>query len=105
MKVADIIRSVLDLIDSTDRAVHAHGTIVLGPQDHEVEQQTHSDDSELVRMKQIAGLLDTDHTANYENEPHEKYAGIDAVVAAGDDVHKSKHPLDLRGNSISLYQH
>lgn len=105
MRVADIIRGVLDMLDHADRPVHAQGTIVLGPRpDEQPEQSEHSDDSELIRMRQIAGLLDTDTVAGYENEPREKYAGVDAVVAGGDDVHKQKHPLDLRGNSISLYQ-
>ena len=109
MRVADIIRGVLDMLDHADRPVHAHGTIVLGSrpddQSEQSEQSDHSNDSELVRMRQIAGLLDTDTVASYENEPREKYADVDVVVAGGDDVHKEKHPLDLRGNSISLYQH
>ena len=103
MRAADIIRGVLDMLDHADRPIHAQGTIVLGPKpDHEIEQPE-QDDAELVRMKQIAGLLGDDDAVGYENEPHEKYAGIDAVIAGGDDVHKEKHPLDLRGNSVSMY--
>jgi len=62
-----------------------------------------NDDSELVRMKQIAGLLDTHTRENFENEPNEKYSGIDAVLASGDDVHKSKNPADMRSDSVSMY--
>ena len=105
MRVADIIRGVLDMLDNVDRPIHAQGTIVLGPKPEDsVEQQEPADDAELVRIKQIAGLLDHDPAGQYENEPNEKYAGVDSVISGGDDVHKEKHPLDLRGNSISLYQ-
>lgn len=97
MKISDIIRGVLDLIDGADQESHEHVVVV-------PSQQTHDDDAELVRMRQIAGLLDHEPSDTYENEPNEKYAGVDSVISGGDDVHKEKHPLDLRGNSISLYQ-
>lgn len=99
MKITDIIRGVLDLVDRAEQpeqpAVVVSATVA-SPEQHEV------DDSELVRMKQIAGLV-TDRVGEYSNSPIEKYAGIDAVTAAGDDVHKSKHPSDIRSNSISMY--
>ena len=59
-------------------------------------------DSELLRMRQIAGLLGSGDT-EYSNSPEEKYAPLDSVIASGDDVHKSKHPSDIRSNSISMY--
>jgi hypothetical protein len=66
------------------------------------EPEPSTDDAELVRMRQIAGLIGTGDV-DYSNSPEEKYAGIDAVVASGDDVHRSKHPSDIRGDSISMY--
>ena len=60
------------------------------------------DDAELVRMRQIAGLLGTGDV-EYSNSPEEMTAPIDAVLASGDDVHKSKHPSDMRSDSVSLY--
>jgi hypothetical protein len=63
---------------------------------------TSADDSELLRMRQIAGLIGSGEV-EYTNSPEEKYAGIDAVTASGDDVHRAKNPADIRGNSISVY--
>ena len=94
MKVSDIIRAVLDLVDSREpQAVASVQALPAG---------TSADDSELLRMRQIAGLIGSGEV-EYTNSPEEKYASIDAVVASGDDVHKSKHPADIRGNSISMY--
>ena len=95
MKISDIIRTVLDLVDVADQPVQAKITAIT-PSDSE-------SDSELVRMKQIAGLLDTHTRENFENEPNEKYSGIDAVLASGDDVHRSKHPADIRTNAPSMF--
>lgn len=73
--------------------------IVVKPVEAEPE---HTEDSELLRMRQIAGLIGQGNV-DYSNSPEEKYAGVDAVTAAGDDVHKSKHPSDMRSDSVSLY--
>ena len=97
MKVSDIIRTVLDLVDAADQPVQARITAV--DTDHPADDHS----SELVRMKQIAGLLDTHARENFENEPNEKYSGIEAVLASGDDVHKSKNPADMRSDSVSMY--
>lgn len=97
MKVSDIIRTVLDLVDAADQPVQAQITAV------DTDHPAADDDSELVRMKQIAGLLDTHARENFENEPNEKYSGIEAVLASGDDVHKSKNPADMRSDSVSMY--
>ena len=53
-------------------------------------------------MRQIAGLLGSGDT-EYSNSPEEKYADIEAVVASGDDLNKSKHPSDIRSNSMSMF--
>ena len=94
MKITDIIRNVLDIVDSADQPEVA---VVVS-----AEPDNQQDDAELVRMRQIAGLLGTGNT-EYSNSPEEKIASVDAVVASGDDVHKSKHPSDLRSDSVSLY--
>lgn len=96
MKITDIIRSVLDLVDSADQQEPAMAVVV------STEPDTAQDDAELVRMKQIAGLLGTGDT-EYSNSPEEMIAPIDAVLASGDDVHRSKHPSDMRSDSVSLY--
>lgn len=102
MKVVDIIRGVLDLLDKEDRPVHAQGTIVLGPKPDTAEIDQVNDENELLRLKQIAGLIGSGDT-EFSNSPEEKVAGIDAVIQSGDDVHRSKHPSDMRSDSVSLY--
>lgn len=100
MKIADIIRGVLDMLDRAESLPGSEHEIVVKPVEAEPE---HTDDSELLRMRQIAGLIGSGDV-DYSNSPEEKYADVDAITCSGDDVHKSKHPTDLRGNSISLYQ-
>jgi hypothetical protein len=99
MKIADIIRGVLDMLDRAESMPGDQHEIVVKPVDAEPE---HTEDSELLRMRQIAGLIGQGNV-DYSNSPEEKYADIEAVIASGDDVHKSKHPSDIRGDSISMY--
>jgi hypothetical protein len=94
MRITDIIRGVLDIVD---RAEVPEPEMVIA-----VEPEANQDDAELVRMRQIAGLLGTGET-EYSNSPEERVADVDAVIASGDDVHKSKHPSDLRADSISMF--
>ena len=96
MKVSDIIRSVLDLIDSAE-APEQHVQIAVAVP----AEQDHTEE-ELLRLRQIAGLLD-DGSGQYTNTPTEKYAGMDAVTATGADINRSKNPADMRSNSISMY--
>ncbi len=42
-------------------------------------------------------------SAEYSNTPDEKTADIDTVLATGNDVHRSKHPSDIRSDSVSMY--
>ena len=96
MKITDIIRSVLDLVDSADQPEPAMAVVV------STEPDAAQDDAELVRMRQIAGLIGSGDT-EYSNSPEEMIAPIDAVLASGDDVNMSKHPCDMRSDSVSLY--
>lgn len=96
MKITDIIRGVLDIVDAVEQPDPQMAVVI------STEPNSISDDAELVRMRQIAGLIGTGDT-EYSNSPEEMTAPIDAVLASGDDVHKSKHPADIRGDSISMY--
>ncbi len=96
MKITDIIRQVLDIVDAVDQPEPKMAVVV------STEPSPAEDDAELVRMRQIAGLIGTGDT-EYSNSPEEMTAPIDAVLASGDDVHKSKHPSDMRSDSISMY--
>ena len=39
----------------------------------------------------------------YANEPAEVTRPVKAVIATGDDIHHSKHPSDMRSDSVSMY--
>lgn len=95
MKVSDIIRGVLDIIDRAQAPEPEVEIAIAVPQQDQTEE-------ELLRMQQIAGLLDSGG-GQYTNTPTEKYAGVDAVTATGADVNRSRHPADIRSNSISMY--
>lgn len=95
MKVSDVIRSVLDILDSEVPAARPEATV-------SVQAVVPNDDEQLERMKQIAGLLGN-KDGEYSNSPEEKYATIDDVMRHGDDVHHPKHPADIRTNAPSMY--
>lgn len=92
MRAHEIIRSVLELLDKID--TKSDETVV--------EPVETSDPEELARMKQIAGLIDRTEPI-LTNRPKEAVADIDAVLASGTDVNKSKHPADIRTNAPSMY--
>jgi hypothetical protein len=92
MRATDIIRNVLDLIDSIDQP----GAEVVVPVPAPA-------DDELRRMQQIAGLQTAEPTC-FANEPAEAYADVAAVtVNAGGGVNGPKQPSDMRSDSVSMY--
>lgn len=84
MRAQEFLRKLADLIDIAD--------------DSEPEAVEVVD----VRAEQIKDLVGHKPEV-YSNEPQEGYAEIDAVIGTGDDVNKSKHPSDIRANSLSMY--
>lgn len=91
MRVQDIIRNMLDLIDQLDGE----------PAEQEPNGYT---DDDLDRFKQIAGLHTDGEMSPLSNSPNEKYADIDAVtVDAGGGVNGPKHPSDIRVQHPSAY--
>lgn len=98
MRVQDILRRLADVIDQGQQPAPEPTPVVVVK-----HTDIQHDEDELARIKQIAGLLPTGDVDQYVNEPQEAYAGVDAVTASGTDVHKSKHPADIRGDSISMY--
>lgn len=95
MRITDIIRGVLDVIDRAE-APEPKVAVIVQP------ESAPQDDAELVRMRQIAGLIGAGDT-EYSNSPEERVSDVDAVIASGDDVHRSKHPSDIRADSISMF--
>lgn len=84
MRAQEFLRKLADLIDIAD--------------DSEPEAVEVID----VRADQIKDLVGHKPEV-YSNEPQEGYAEIEAVIGTGDDVNKSKHPSDIRANSVSMF--
>lgn len=103
MKVTDIIRNVLELIDKAEEPESQAQSVVT------VSQETPQDAEEVYgdtirRFQQIAGILTTPETGEYENTPNEVVTGIESVTTdAGGGMQAPKHPADIRGEHPSLY--
>lgn len=94
MRVTEIIRSILDVIDGAESAEVQPDT----PQAEDSGYQ----DSDIKRFKQIVDLASTEQ---YSTEPQEAYADIEAVTnnAGADSWQGTKHSADIRGEHPSLY--
>jgi len=91
MRIQEIIRQVLDIIDQAEA--------------QEVEQPVEDmgySEADIKRFKQIAGLTTS---GEYSTQPNEQYMDIDAVTvdAGSDSWQGTKHPADIRGEHPSLY--
>jgi Trp operon repressor len=97
MKVQDIIRSVLDIIDQAEQQQKPSMTV-------DIVATAQEGDDELRRIQQVVDLLTGNERPTLANSPDERYAGIDAVTKdAGGGVNGPKHPADIRGEHPSLY--
>jgi hypothetical protein len=90
MKITDIIRSVLDIIDGAEAPAEPVVAIEIAAEP----------EAELMDMQRLAGLL---ADPEFANEPNEIIAPTVAAFPAGDDVHQSKNPADIRTDSISMF--
>lgn len=88
MRVSEIIRQVLDAIDSIEA-------------EQPVEELGYTE-RDIKRFRQIAGLT-TDK--QYSTEPNEQYMDVDAVTvdAGADQWQGTKDPADIKGEHPSLY--
>ena len=91
MKITDIIRGVLDVIDGAE-APDQEPAVAIAV---DVEPQ-----AELMDMQRLAGIL---ADPEFANEPNEIVAPMAAAYPAGDDVHQSKNPADIRADSVSMF--
>ncbi len=97
MRVQEIIRSILDMIDN------AETTEAVPRPDEEVPNDQFYDD-DVRRFRQIVDLANQGETTQYSNTPKEEYASIEAVTtAAGGGPNKPKHQDDIRGNSFRVH--
>ena len=93
MKITDIIRGVLDVIDRAEEP-EAEPVVAVAVNTEPA--------AELADMQRLAGLLDFEEP-EYANSPVEIVAPVTAAFPAGDDVHSSKNPADIRADSVSMF--
>jgi hypothetical protein len=93
MKITDIIRGVLDVIDRAEEPEQEPAAALAV----QVEPE-----AELMDMQRLAGILDVEEP-EFANEPNTIVAPVGAAFPAGDDVHYSKNPADIRTDSISMF--
>ena len=106
MRVTDIIRGILDLAaqeaEQEQEAQVASIDVAISPESEPV-----SDIDPLSIMRQLAGVSDEpgcgDDRPEYANEPNEQVSPMTAAFPAGDDIHHSKNPADIRTNAPSMY--
>jgi hypothetical protein len=98
MKVIDIIRNVLNLIDSAENQSTPEVAVV-------TDEPTEPDSLDIEYLVKLAGLetKSDDSEVIYNNEPNEQYRGVASIVATGTDINKSKHPADIRTNAASMF--
>jgi hypothetical protein len=91
MRVSEIIRQVLDVIDQAEAQAAEQPVEDLGYSEQDIK-----------RFRQIAGLT-TDK--QYSTEPNEQYMDLDAVTvdAGADSWQGTKDPADIKGEHPSLY--
>ena len=95
MRISEIIRNILDLIDQAESEKITND---LDPQPQGYEEK------DVKRFKQIADVVDTEDAA-YANTPKEKIAGVNAVThdAGADTWQGTKHPDDIRGTTTRIH--
>ena len=97
MRVQEIIRSILDMIDNAEQTEDAPR-----PDEPVPDEQFYDDD--IRRFRQIVDLQSSDESTEYSNTPREEYASIEAVTtAAGGGPNKTKHVDDIRGDSFRIH--
>ena len=97
MRVQEIIRGILDMIDSAEKS-----TDTAQPDQTVPNDEFYNDD--VRRFKQIVDLADNGEQTEYSNTPKEEYAAMNSVTtAAGGGMQAPKHPADIRGEQPSIY--
>lgn len=95
MKITELIRGILDVID------RAEGDQPSAPP----EENSGYSDNDIKRFRQIVDLAQDGSTAVYANEPKEQYADLDSVTvnAGTDNITGVKDLEDIRGEHPQLY--
>lgn len=100
MRITDIIRGILDHVDSVVAQPEPQEPeiVVAVPAEEPCELDQESD--LLTIIQQLAGLPTA---PDYANEPVEAVAQLGAAFPGGDDMHNRKNPADIRTNAPSMY--
>ena len=93
MKITDIIRAALDIIERQNEQPE----VTISP-----EPVAEPEVDELIIIQQLSGMP-TATEPDYANAPAEIVAPIKAAFPSGDDMHYSKNPADIRTNAPSMY--
>lgn len=102
MRATEIIRSILDIVDSINSGDSDETGCGCNSDDSAVIVAA-NDDDELRRFRQILGLA-ANNNDQYANTPDERISSIDSVTdAAGGGVNGPKHSADIRGEHGRLY--
>ena len=91
MKIAELLRTLADIVDAESAAEQPAVAAV------EIVAQEPEDTSDLEQLARLAGV------AKATTCPDEQVYPISAAFPAGNDIHYSKNPADMRTDSISLY--
>jgi len=94
MRVTEIIRGILDIIDQIETQ----------QPDDSVEERGY-EEKDAKRFQQIADVVDDGEPTQYENTPNEEYADVSAVThdAGADGWQGTKEPEDIRGTTTRIY--
>ena len=113
MRITDIIRGVLDLVDATaaptQPAPDAIAALAVAPDPvMQTAMEPESPEPDLLAViQQLAGLeapeADCGIQTQYANEPSEVVAPVGAAFPGGNDMHSRKNPADIRTNAPSMY--
>jgi hypothetical protein len=99
MRVTDIIRGVLDIVDRAEQPEQEEHIAIAIQQQPQPEEEM-----QIAVMQQLAGIIsEPEQEQMYANEPNELVSGMDAACPSGTDMHHSKNPADIKSNSISMY--
>ena len=97
MKITDIIRAALDILEKT-QAQEEPAPVVAEPECG----CSNTGVDELVVIQRLAGTTGATEP-DYANEPEVIVAPTKAAFPSGDDMHYSKNPADIRTNAPSMY--
>lgn len=90
MKISEILKKLADLVDTLEQDDTLSQELIVKPE----EEQTVDTVQDILKL---AGVTQASTT------PEEHYFPLTSAYPAGDDMHHSKNPADMRSDSISLY--